>query len=297
MMNSKTIKGRIIKGIGGFYYVKPEGSASLLECKARGVFRHQKITPTVGDYVEILQNDQSETSIETIFSRKNIFVRPPVSNVDMALIVFSASSPSPNLLLLDKLLVASELKGVEPIICITKTDLPETADLELIKKIYKQTPYTIFCFDQKDEKSLLQIEEKIAGKTSFLAGPSGVGKSTLANRLCDTEDMATGELSRKLNRGKHTTRHVELLHLKVGGYLLDTPGFSSLKLDKEIEAEDLRIYFPEFKEGDCKFKSCLHQKEPGCAVKKQMEMEDISEERYDHYIYLLNEIRNKKREY
>ncbi|MEG0379635.1 MAG: ribosome small subunit-dependent GTPase A, partial [Eubacterium sp.] len=239
-MKKQVIKGRIIKGIGGFYYVKPDNSLSLLECKAKGIFRHQKITPTVGDDVDVVENGQDELIIDVIHERRNIFVRPPVSNVDTALIVFAASNPNPNLLLLDKLLIASELKEVEPIICITKTDLPGTTDLETIKRVYAKTPYSLFCFDQQDEVTLSAIEAKIAGKTSFLAGPSGVGKSTLANRLCAEKDMETGELSRKLNRGKHTTRHVELLSLKVGGYLLDTPGFSSLKLDKEIEAEDLR---------------------------------------------------------
>ncbi|WP_195267011.1 ribosome small subunit-dependent GTPase A [Eubacterium sp. 1001713B170207_170306_E7] len=296
-MKKNRISGRIIKGIGGFYYVRPDGSASLLECKARGIFRHQKIKPMVGDFVEVVENDQDELAIDEIKPRKNEFVRPPVSNVDVALIVFAGENPSPNLLLLDKLLIASEMKAVEPIICITKTDLVDAGELQRIRAIYAKTPYKCFAFDQTDNIALEAIEAEIEGKTAFLAGPSGVGKSTLANRLCEAGAMETGELSQKLNRGKHTTRHVELLDLKAGGYLLDTPGFSSLKLDREIEKEDLRFYFPEFEEGACRFASCLHQSEPGCAVKAQLESGEISPVRYEHYSYLLNEIKNKRSDY
>lgn len=295
-MKQNRILGRIIKGIGGFYYVKPEGSTSLLESKARGVFRHQKIKPVVGDYVELVQNKEGEMAIEKIFPRKNEFIRPAVSNVDIALIVFAAKNPNPDLLMLDKLLIASEVKEVQPIICITKADLVTQDKLDEILGVYEKTPYLCLTF-RADEAILDQLEQELFCKTAFLAGPSGVGKSTLANRLCSAKKMETGTLSQKVNRGKHTTRHVELLDLNVGGYLLDTPGFSSLKLDEEIDRDTLRFFFPEFAAGECKFTSCVHDNEPGCKVKEQLEKNEINPLRYKHYLSLLEELKNKKSGY
>ena len=292
----KQFNGKIIRGIGGFYYVEPDGSDSLLECRARGSLRHQRIKPMVGDRVCVVE-EKGGFALEKILPRKNTFVRPPVANVDMALIVFAISSPEPDLLLLDKLLIASELKETEPVIVLTKKDLAEPAELEAIAEIYAKTPYKLVAITTDSTEGIEEIEACIAGKTAFLAGPSGVGKSTLANRLCVTSQMETGGLSEKLNRGKHTTRHVELLPLKVGGFLLDTPGFSSLKLDEEITAEELHYYFPEFEQGGCKFNTCLHDSEPKCAVKAQVKAGEISPIRYEHYLYLLNELKNKRSVY
>lgn len=290
---NKQIHGRIVKGIGGFYYVRPSDSLSLIECRARGIFRHQRIKPVVGDYVEVTEKAGDGPAISKIEERRNVFVRPPVANVDVALITFAAAEPAPNFLLLDKLLVASELHNVAPIICLTKTDLADAKTIEAIMTIYAKTPYPVICLEHANDAGVQQISEQIAGKTAFLAGPSGVGKSTLANALCQSS-MQTGDISQKLRRGKHTTRHVELLDLANGGYLLDTPGFSSFKLDDAVEASELQDYFPEFEIGSCKFSSCVHQSEPGCAVKAQLASDQIAKSRYDNYLYLLEELKNRR---
>ncbi|MDO4287675.1 MAG: ribosome small subunit-dependent GTPase A [Eubacterium sp.] len=292
----RQLKGKIIRGIGGFYYVEPDGSTSLLECRARGALRHQKIKPMVGDLVEITE-EKGGFALEKILPRKNTFVRPPVANVDVALIVFAATNPEPDLLLLDKLLIASELKEVTPVIVLTKKDLAEDEALERITAIYAKTPYKLITITTDSDVGIDEIEACIAHKTAFLAGPSGVGKSTLANRLCIQGAMETGALSQKLNRGRHTTRHVELLPLRAGGFLLDTPGFSSLKLDEEITAEALHYYFPEFEQGGCKFNTCLHDSEPQCAVKAQVAAGTVAALRYEHYIHLLHELKNKRSVY
>lgn len=288
------IKGQIIKGIGGFYYIRPIGSTSLLEAKPRGIFRHQKITPTVGDWVE-LSEESGKLTIEAIEARRNIFVRPPVANVDLALIVFAACNPTPNLLLLDKLLIASEYEEVEPIICVTKRDLADPAELEKLREIYGASGYTLLFLAKDDPESLRALEALLKGHTAFMAGPSGVGKSTLANHLCGEVDMEIGDLSQKLGRGKHTTRHVQLLEMDCGGFLLDTPGFSSLNVAKDISLEALRYYFPEFSQGHCRFSSCTHRSEPGCAVKAQVDNEEISATRYAHYLQLYEEIEKRGR--
>ncbi|TYC88363.1 ribosome small subunit-dependent GTPase A [Acetobacterium wieringae] len=283
--------GKIIKGIGGFYYVKTDKSHDILECKARGVLRHQKIIPTVGDEVMIQSDNPGEWMIESIKPRKNIFVRPPVANVDIGLIVFSMTNPKPNLLLLDMLLISSEIQNVKPVVCFTKRDLTTTEEEQAIKAIYEKTPYQLFFFSKNDTDTLDRIIAEIGGKTAFMAGPSGVGKSTMANYLCADQTMETGALSQKLKRGKHTTRHVELLETKNGGYLLDTPGFSSYQISEMIKPEELREYFPEFSQGKCRFKSCLHKDEPGCDIKNSVESGIISVARYEHYLSLLEEIK------
>lgn len=291
MSLNEQLPGKIIKGIGGFYYVKTERDDDVKECKARGVLRHQKIIPTVGDEVMIQSDNPGEWMIESILPRKNIFLRPPVANVDIGLIVFSMTNPKPNLLLLDMLLISSEIQNVKPVVCFTKRDLTSTAEEMAIKEIYEKTPYQLFFFSKNDTVTMDQIIGEIGGKTAFMAGPSGVGKSTMANYLCADQTMETGALSQKLKRGKHTTRHVELLETKNGGYLLDTPGFSSYKISEMIKPEELREYFPEFARGQCRFKSCLHNEEPGCAVKKSVAADEISAVRYEHYLSLLDELK------
>lgn len=294
MISNEQVTGKIIKGIGGFYYVKTDRHDGILECKARGVLRHQKIIPTVGDEVIIQSDNPGEWMIESILPRKNIFLRPPVANVDIGLIVFSMTNPKPNMLLLDMLLISSEIQNVEPIVCFTKRDLTSSSEEAAIKEIYEKTPYKLFFFSKNDTETMDKIIVKIGGKTAFMAGPSGVGKSTMANYLCEDQTMETGALSQKLKRGKHTTRHVELLDTKNGGFLLDTPGFSSYKISEMIEPEELREYFPEFSRGKCRFKSCLHKEEPGCDVKKAVEAGEISPVRYEHYLGLLDEIKKEQ---
>jgi len=291
LISDKSVIGKIIKGIGGFYYVKTQISDEVLECKARGVLRHQKIIPTVGDEVMIQSDNPGEWMIESILPRKNIFLRPPVANVDIGLIVFSMKNPKPNLLLLDMLLISSEIQNVKPVICFTKRDLISDGEEGALREIYEKAPYKLFFFSNDDLAAMDEIIREIGGKTAFMAGPSGVGKSTMANYLCADQTMETGTLSMKLKRGKHTTRHVELLETKNGGYLLDTPGFSSYKLSEMIKPEELRDYFPEFPRGECRFKSCLHNEEPGCIVKKAVANGIISSVRYEHYVSLLEEIK------
>lgn len=294
MISDKRALGKIIKGIGGFYYVKSQIFDEILECKARGVLRHQKIIPTVGDEVVIQSDNPGEWMIESINPRRNIFLRPPVANVDIGLIVFSMKNPKPNLLLLDMLLISSEVQNVEPIICFTKRDLTSSKEETAIREIYEKTPYKLYFFSKDDIETMDEIILEIGGKTAFMAGPSGVGKSTMANYLCADQTMEIGALSEKLKRGKHTTRHVELLETKNGGFLLDTPGFSSYKLSEMIKPEELREYFPEFSRGECRFKSCLHHEEPGCVVKKAVDDGSISSTRYEHYLSLLDEIKKEQ---
>jgi ribosome biogenesis GTPase len=291
LISNEQVTGKIIKGIGGFYYVKTNHGHEVLECKARGVLRHQKIIPTVGDEVMIQSDNPGEWMIESILPRKNIFIRPPVANVDIGLIVFSMTHPKPNLLLLDMLLISSEIQNVTPVVCFTKRDLTSSVDETAIKEIYEKTPYKLFFFSHNDTGTMDEIIGEIGGKTAFMAGPSGVGKSTMANYLCADQTMETGTLSQKLKRGKHTTRHVELLETKNGGFLLDTPGFSSYQISEMIKPEELREYFPEFSRGECRFKSCLHKEEPGCDVKEAVAAGKISAVRYEHYLSLLDEIK------
>ena len=294
MISDKKRIGKIIKGIGGFYYVKTQIADETLECKARGVLRHQKIIPTVGDEVMIQSDNPGEWMIESILPRKNIFVRPPVANVDIGLIVFSMKNPKPNLLLLDMLLISSEIQNVEPVICFTKRDLVSETEEAALRKIYGKTPYKLFFFSNDDYAAMDEITREIGGKTAFMAGPSGVGKSTMANYLCADQTMETGALSMKLKRGKHTTRHVELLETKNGGFLLDTPGFSSYKISEMIKMDELREYFPEFPRGECRFKSCLHKEEPSCTVKEAVNNGNISSVRYEHYLSMLEEIKKEQ---
>jgi ribosome biogenesis GTPase len=260
-----------------------------LEAKPRGIFRHQHITPMVGDEVELSENEGDYT-IETILPRKNSFVRPPVANVDVALIVFAYKTPKPNRLLLDTLLVAAELGGAEPVLCLTKTDLAKDAQRRELQAIYGTTGYPLLEIDNREARAPEALEALLADKTAFLAGPSGVGKSTLANRLCAHQTMATGGLSQKLGRGKHTTRHVELLDMDCGGALLDTPGFSSFDIASALPAEELRDYFPEFARGACRFASCTHRKEPGCAVQAQLASGEVHPSRYQSYLALYERI-------
>ncbi|MDI3535710.1 MAG: ribosome biosis GTPase / thiamine phosphate phosphatase [Eubacteriaceae bacterium] len=286
------IKGRIIKGIGGFYYVKTSDSHDSIECRAKGILRHQKITPTVGDWVTIkLSESENSWVVESILERKNLLIRPPVANVDVGLIMFALKNPKPDFLLVDKLILQLELSGIEPILCFTKKDLVAPEKVDEIKAIYENTPYKILFLDQKNESTQSMILDLISGKTAFMAGPSGVGKSTLANAFFENSVMETGGLSEKLKRGKHTTRHVELLSLDENTYLVDTPGFSSLKVPGGIEPVELQEYFPDIIKGQCRFASCVHDQEPNCAVKEAVEKGQISQSRYQHYLFFLNELK------
>ena len=292
------IEGRIIKGIGGFYYIETE--KGLYECRARGIFRKNKITPLVGDFVKIsvVDEDNKKGVVEEIQERKTELVRPPIANVNKALIVFAVKNPTPHLSLLDRFIVLAERENLEIVIILTKIDLDDDNTFEKIKNIYEPCGYKVIGVSNLENKNIDKVKEELKGNTVVFAGPSGVGKSSLLNQIDSNFQLKTGDVSDKIKRGKHTTRHAELFELEFGGMVADTPGFSSLTLD-DIEDIDLKDYFIEFEDhDDCKFGSrCIHQNEPNCAVKEAVENGEIPKERYESYIQLLNEIRQGKRRY
>lgn len=282
-MRKATQRGIITKGIGGFYYIKAE-DGEIHECKARGIFRKEKITPMVGDKVEI-----DGGSIVKIEERSSVMIRPPVANINLLLIVAAAASPSPNFTLIDKLLVYAEKQGIDACICINKTDVSECDEFF---NIYRKAGYDVFCTSAKEKHGISDLEEKLKNKVTAFCGLSGVGKSTLLNILTG-EKMETGDLSAKIMRGKHTTRHVELMELKVGGYVFDTPGFSSFEI-MDIKAEELCGYFREFCHEGCRFRGCAHINEPDCVIREMVDKGEISQSRYESYKALYENLKNKK---
>ncbi|MBQ6630959.1 MAG: ribosome small subunit-dependent GTPase A [Romboutsia sp.] len=293
------LNGKIIKGIGGFYYV--DTKEGLYECRARGIFRKNKVTPLVGDRVSISVVDEENKKgvVEEIEDRDTELVRPPIANVDKALIVFAIKNPSPNLSLLDRFIVLAEKENLEIVIVFTKVDLDTDGEiLKELKDIYEISGYKVIPVSNKLKLNIDKIKDELTESTVVFAGPSGVGKSSLLNEVDKNFELKTGEVSDKIKRGKHTTRHAELLKLECGGMVADTPGFSSLTLD-DIDENELKEYFIEFDNHDeCRFGSrCIHENEPMCSVKEAVENGEISKKRYDSYIQLLNEIRSGKRRY
>ena len=293
------INGKIIKGIGGFYYIDTENG--LYECRVRGIFRKNKITPLVGDRVtiSIVDEENKKGVVEEIEKRDTELVRPPIANLDEALIVFAIKNPSPNLSLLDRFIVLAEKENLEVVIVFTKIDLDTDGKiLSELKNIYEVSGYKVIPVSNKLQLNIDKIREELKENTVVFAGPSGVGKSSLLNEVDKSFKLKTGEVSDKIKRGKHTTRHAELLKLESGGMVADTPGFSSLTLD-DIEESELKEYFIEFdNHDDCRFGSrCIHENEPSCSVKEAVENGQISKIRYNSYIQLLNEIRSGKRRY
>ena len=293
------LNGKIIKGIGGFYYV--DTKEGIYECRARGIFRKNKITPLVGDRVSISVVDEENKKgvVEEIEDRDTELVRPPIANVDKALIVFAIKNPSPNLSLLDRFIVLAEKENLEIVIVFTKVDLDTDGEiLKELKDIYEISGYKVIPVSNKLKLNIDKIKDELTESTVVFAGPSGVGKSSLLNEVDKNFELKTGEVSDKIKRGKHTTRHAELLKLECGGMVADTPGFSSLTLD-DIDENELKEYFIEFDNHDeCRFGSrCIHENEPMCSVKEAVENGEISKKRYDSYIQLLNEIRSGKRRY
>lgn len=274
-----------MKGIGGFYTIESADSSTLFTAKAAGIFRHYKFKPTVGDYVRVTGESDSYVIVD-IEKRRNALIRPPVANVDRAVLVFAFDNPKPDLLLLDKLLIACEENLIEAMICFTKRDIVHDTT---IANIYDKTPYPVCEINATECDALGPIADFCAGHTVFLAGPSGVGKSTIINGLLGQKTMDIGNISTKLGRGKHTTRHVELISLKNGGYLADTPGFSSLA-PACADAASLARCFPEFPLGKCRFLDCRHMAEPDCAVRAAMESGEISPARYENYLTLLKAV-------
>lgn len=289
--------GKIIKGIAGFYYIHvPE--KGIYECKARGVFRNKKIKPLIGDNVEIdvLENETMKGNILEILPRKNSLVRPTVANIDQVVIVFAVENPKPNFNLLDKFLIMAEKENIEVIICFNKVDTVTDEEVEDIKQIYKDTGYNVLMTSAVKDVGISVLRDILYDKTTVFAGPSGVGKSSILNLIQSVEELETGEVSQKIKRGKHTTRHATLLAFDKDSYVVDTPGFSSLYIN-EIEKDDLKNYFIEFKryEDQCKFYGCNHISEPCCAVKDAIENGEISRSRYESYKLLYNELKDIRR--
>lgn len=286
-------EGRIIKGIGGFYYV--DTNNGIIECRARGVFRKNKITPLIGDLVLIRITKENEKIgyIEEIINRKNEIKRPPVANIQQLIIVVSMKNPGPDFLFVDKLIVASEKNNIKPIMCFNKIDLIDHTKLQEYKKAYVNTGYDIIETSKYNKESIDELKHLLKNKTSAFAGYSGVGKSSLLNLIQPNLKLKTGDISTKLKRGKHTTRHVEIMKLDFGGFVLDTPGFSSHSIN-DVEYDQLYNYFIDInKYSDmCKFRSCIHYKEPDCSVKDALEEGLISKSRYENYIKLLIELKN-----
>ncbi|MCY8978705.1 ribosome small subunit-dependent GTPase A [Bacillus halotolerans] len=298
-------EGKIIKALSGFYYVLDESDGSnnekVIQCRGRGIFRKNKITPLVGDYVVYQAENNKEGYLLEIKERTNELIRPPICNVDQAVLVFSAMQPSFSTALLDRFLVLVEANDIQPIICITKMDLIEDQHtqklIQAYAEDYRNIGYDVYLTSSKDQDSLTEIIPHFRGKTTVFAGQSGVGKSSLLNAISPELGLRTNEISEHLGRGKHTTRHVELIHTS-GGLVADTPGFSSLEFT-DIEEGELGYTFPDIREksASCKFRGCLHLKEPKCAVKQAVEEGELKQYRYDHYVEFITEIKDRKPRY
>ena len=291
------MNGKIVKGIAGFYYVHVVESG-VYECKAKGIFRKDKIKPLVGDNVEleVLDKEEKLGNIIRILPRQNELIRPAVANIDQALVVFAVCKPSPHYNLLDRFLVMMESKGVPVVLCFNKEDIACEEQIAEIESIYRDGGYPCVFASAKEEKNIEEIRKLLQGKTTVIAGPSGVGKSSIINILQPEANMETGGISRKIERGKHTTRHSELFPIDEESYIMDTPGFSSLYVN-DFEKEELKYYFPEFEpyEGGCKYNGCDHIHEPGCAIKEAVESGKIHEVRYEDYKEMYEELKNKRR--
>ena len=286
--------GLIVKGIGGFYYVRT-ADGNTVTCKARGAFRKAKITPLVGDRVKYSMVDDEEGVIDEILPRKNSLVRPPVANIDRLFIVSSVKDPSPSTLIIDKTIAAAEIKDIEPVLVITKTDVGEYEEL---KDIYSSVGIKTVFVSSVTGEGTEEVRELLKGCISAFTGNSGVGKSTLLNAIMPELFLETGETSKKLGRGRHTTRHVELFETAGGGYVADTPGFSTMDMERYdlIEKEKLPFGFREFEPylGDCKFTSCSHTCEKGCAVLEAVNEGKIKKSRHDSYVAMYNEVKDIK---
>lgn len=288
-----TIDGVILKGIGGFYYVKTD--SGVYECKAKGKFRKDKIAPLAGDKVSVTIRNDEENTIDEIYERKNFLVRPPVANIDKLFIVVSATKPKPNTVIIDKMTVLAEKNNIIPVIIITKTDL---ADHNELKNIYETTGYNVYSFSIDDYSELEDIKNELKGCLCAFTGNSGVGKSTLINALSDNLKLQTGEISDKLGRGRHTTRQAEVF--QVGeGLVIDTAGFSSIDftVDNRMYSDELQYYFREFSEyiGKCRFNGCRHLGDKGCKICELMENSVISSSRYESYKTIFSEIKDNKK--
>jgi len=288
--NMEKIQGKIIKGIGGFYYV--ETANAVYECKARGSFRKDKITPLVNDNVVISVNENAENTVDEILPRKNSLARPPVANIDNLIIVVSTVEPKPSTFVIDKLTAVAEFNGIEPVIVITKSDLSEA---DALYEIYSKAGFKTYIVSNEDKKGIDGVRKILAGKTNVFTGNSGVGKTSLINNLDPSLSLKTAEISKKLGRGRHTTRQAEVFNI-CDGYIIDTPGFSSIDIDRSniIMKDELCHCFRDFADftDKCKFTSCSHTCEKGCAVVKAVEDGVISKSRHASYVQLYNDVKD-----
>lgn len=286
------MRGKIVKGIAGFYYIWCEDE-NLYECRAKGSFRKEGVKPLVGDNVDVQVLDQEKKlgNMEAILPRTNELIRPAVANVDQALIVFAMANPMPNLNLLDRFLVMMEWQKVETVICFSKQDMVSLEEENRFRMIYEKCANRVLTVSNTENIGIEEVRECLKRKTTVLAGPSGVGKSSLLNRLYPEAASAIGSVSEKIGRGRHTTRHSELYSLGEHTFLFDTPGFSSLK-PPEVDKQELRRYFTEFLpyEGQCRYMGCSHIHEPGCVVKDALERGEIGSSRYENYVQIYNEL-------
>lgn len=291
------MQGKIIKGIAGFYYVHVEGHG-VYECKAKGIFRKDHVKPLVGDdvIVDVLDEEEMLGNIRQILPRRSALVRPAVANVDQALIIFAIVKPNPNFNLLDRFLIRMERQKLPTIICFNKQDIASSQEKEALRHSYETCGYKVLFMSALENEGIEEVRKLLTGKTTTVAGPSGVGKSSLINKLVPTANMKTGDISVKIERGKHTTRHSEIIALGEGTYIVDTPGFTSLEIS-EITKEELGQYYPEFVQYEpyCKFSGCAHINEPSCGVKDAVAEGRISKVRYDNYKTLYQELKELKR--
>ena len=295
------MQGKIIKGIAGFYYVhavSAGGGAGIYECKARGVFRKDNHRPLVGDNVEmdVLDGEEGSGTIRELLPRRSELLRPAVANVDQALVIFSIISPKPNFNLLDRFLVVMGHQDIPCIVCFNKQDLDKEGEGTRYRETYAGCGCEILTVSAREGTGIEELKSLLSGRTTVVAGPSGAGKSSIVNCLQSKTHMETGRISEKIQRGRHTTRHTELIAVGEGTYILDTPGFSSLDLF-EVEKGDLSVYYPEFSKYEkyCRFGGCAHIHEPVCGVRDAVVQGGISKLRYDNYCLLYEELKDKKK--
>lgn len=290
------MQGKIVKGIAGFYYVHT--ATGVAECKARGIFRKDNMKPLVGDNVEIelVSREPLEGNITRILPRKNALIRPASANIDQALVIFAITRPNPNYNLLDRFLIAMEQKRLPVVICFNKKDIASPRELEGLQRAYGGCGYQVLFVSGGRGEGIGEIRKCLDGKTTVVAGPSGVGKSTIINALSPEADMEVGEISRRIGRGKNTTRHAQLFSLGEETYIMDTPGFTSLNVEN-VEKEDLQGFYPEFQEYEkqCRFGGCAHISEPVCGVKDALRAGRISQVRYDNYVLIYEELKGRKK--
>ena len=291
------MQGKIIKGIAGFYYVHINGKG-VYECKAKGIFRKENIKPLVGDDVtiEITDAENFKGNIIEILPRRSALIRPAVANIDQALLIFAMTKPEPNYNLLDRFLIMMQQQGLDCIICFNKNDIASKEERVQIQSIYENSNCSVVFTSAMKKEGITQLQQMLQGKTTAVAGPSGVGKSSIINCLQKGKTMETGSISEKIERGKHTTRHSELITISNQTYIMDTPGFSSLSLF-DLEKEDLKAYYPEFEpfEDRCKFLGCAHIHEPVCGVKDAVAEGKIHKIRYENYVMFYEELKEKEK--